>query len=67
MGSFRMGMGGLTSAAVSLLPNGTAVPMVGVMTLCALGGLVVLLIGRRSTRYRAREEDLEEEASRTII
>jgi MFS transporter, DHA1 family, multidrug resistance protein len=67
MGSFRMAMGGLTSAAVSLLHNGTALPMVGVMMLCALGGLVVLLIGRRSTRYRAREEDLEEEASRTII
>jgi MFS transporter, DHA1 family, multidrug resistance protein len=67
MGSFRMGMGGLTSAAVSLLHNGTPVPMVGVMTLCAVGGLVVLLIGRRVTHYGAREEDLEEEASRTII
>jgi DHA1 family bicyclomycin/chloramphenicol resistance-like MFS transporter len=67
MGSFRMGMGGLTSAAVSLLHNGTALPMVGVMTLCAVGGLVVLLIGRTTTQYGAREEDLEEEASRTII
>ena len=67
MGSIRMGMGGLTSAAVSLLHNGTALPMVGVMTLCALGGLALLLIGRHRTRYRVREEDLEEEASRTII
>jgi DHA1 family bicyclomycin/chloramphenicol resistance-like MFS transporter len=67
MGSFRMGMGGLTSAAVSLLHNGTALPMVGVMTLCAVGGLMVLLIGRTTTQYGAREEDLEEEASRTII
>jgi MFS transporter, DHA1 family, multidrug resistance protein len=67
MGSFRMGMGGLTSAAVSLLHNGTPVPMVGVMTLCAIAGLVLLLIGRRATHFGAREEDLEEETSRTII
>jgi MFS transporter, DHA1 family, multidrug resistance protein len=67
MGSLRMGMGGLTSAAVSLLHNGTALPMVGVMALCALGGLVLLLIGNRRTRFGAREEDLEEESARTII
>jgi DHA1 family bicyclomycin/chloramphenicol resistance-like MFS transporter len=67
MGSLRMGMGGLISAAVSLLHNGTALPMVGMMTLCAVGGLVVLLLGRTRTPYQVREEDLEEEASRTII
>lgn len=67
MGSFRMGMGGLTSAAVSILHNGTPVPMVGVMTFCAMGGLAVLLIGRQSPRFKARELDLEEESARTII
>jgi DHA1 family bicyclomycin/chloramphenicol resistance-like MFS transporter len=67
MGSLRMGMGGLISAAVSLLHNGTALPMVGMMTLCAVGGLGVLLLGRTRAPYQVREEDLEEEASRTII
>lgn len=67
MGSFRMAMGGLTSAAVSLLHNGTALPMVAVMTLCALLGLAVLLIGNRSTGFVVREQDLEEEAARSII
>ena len=56
MGSFRMGMAGLVSAAVSVWYNRTALPMVGVMTLCAVGGLAILLIGRRTVRYSAEED-----------
>ncbi len=50
MGSFRMGMGALASALVSLFHNGTAIPMVGVMLFCSLAGLAILLIGSSSLK-----------------
>lgn len=43
-GSFRMGMGGLASALVSIFHNGTAMPMVAIMVLCIVGGLIILLV-----------------------
>jgi DHA1 family bicyclomycin/chloramphenicol resistance-like MFS transporter len=61
MGSFRMAMGGLISAAVSILHNGTTLPMVSMMTFCAVTGLVLLLIGRTSVRYRASKRVAEED------
>jgi DHA1 family bicyclomycin/chloramphenicol resistance-like MFS transporter len=48
MGSFRMGFGALVSGAVSLLHNHTAIPMVGMMLVCAATGLIILLIGQRA-------------------
>ncbi|WP_114782809.1 Bcr/CflA family multidrug efflux MFS transporter [Botryobacter ruber] len=51
MGSFRMGMGGLVSAAVSVLHNNTAIPMVTVMSLCAVSGLTILLLSKRAARF----------------
>ncbi|WP_080239435.1 multidrug effflux MFS transporter [Spirosoma rigui] len=48
MGSFRMGFGALVSGAVSVLHNHTAIPMVGMMLVCAASGLVILLIGQRA-------------------
>ncbi|MGC1240469.1 MAG: multidrug effflux MFS transporter [Chryseosolibacter sp.] len=45
-GSFRMGMGGLVSALVSIFHNGTAIPMVGVMVGCVVAGLIILLAGK---------------------
>ncbi|MCC9134800.1 multidrug effflux MFS transporter [Pontibacter silvestris] len=63
MGSFRMGMGGLTSAAVSFLHNGTTLPMVSVMMLCAAVGLIILLLGNRVVRYRASRSEVEEDNS----
>ncbi|WP_192820460.1 multidrug effflux MFS transporter [Rufibacter sp. LB8] len=49
-GSFRMGMGALVSAVVSMFHNGTALPMVTVMTLCTLVGIVLYFLGRGSSR-----------------
>ena len=46
-GSFRMGMGGLVSALVSVFHNGTAMPMIGVMAGCVLVGFIVLMAGRQ--------------------
>lgn len=53
-GSFRMGMGGLASAAVSVFHNGTTIPMVAVMAGCALTGLILLLTGKNILRHQAR-------------
>ena len=64
MGSFRMGFGALVSATVSILHNNTAIPMVGVMTGCVVGGLAVLVIGQRivlhRTAHRTSNEPLAE-------
>lgn len=67
MGSFRMGYGAAISAAVSLLHNHTALPMVGVMTLCALSSLVLLLIGQRSMLYRQAQAEVGEPVSEIVL
>jgi DHA1 family bicyclomycin/chloramphenicol resistance-like MFS transporter len=58
-----MGVGGLTSAAVSALHNNTPVPMVAMMALCSLVGLFILGIGKGTVRYRARKHEVEEKPS----
>ncbi|MCC9166255.1 multidrug effflux MFS transporter [Pontibacter harenae] len=63
MGSFRMAMGGLMSAAISVLHNGTTLPMVSVMMMCAVSGLIILQIGKGTIRYRARRRVVEEDNS----
>src|SRR5690606_17285420 len=63
MGSFRMAMGGLVSAAVSFFHTGTALPMVGTMTFWALAGLSALVIGKGKVRYKARKREIEEDTS----
>ena len=62
MGAIQMGLGALASAAVGLLANGTALPMTGVMASCAFIGLLILFIGTRKIRYKAKYEDIEEQA-----
>jgi len=60
LGCFRMGMGALASAAVSLLHNGTVLPMVSIMALCAVTGLIILLIGRQTlTNVHRQEVDVD--------
>ncbi|MDN3670757.1 Bcr/CflA family multidrug efflux MFS transporter [Echinicola jeungdonensis] len=46
MGSMRMAMGGVVSAAVSVFHNGTASPMVIMMTFCSVGGLLTIIIDK---------------------
>lgn len=60
-GSFRMGIGGLVSALVSIFHNGTAMPMVGVMVGCILIGLVILAIGRPFVKPAVSEPGYEED------
>jgi DHA1 family bicyclomycin/chloramphenicol resistance-like MFS transporter len=52
-GSFRMAMGGLSSALVSVFYNGSVWPMIAVMVLCPLAGMTVIFVGRMTQKYRA--------------
>lgn len=47
MGAIQLGIGAVSTALVSILANGTAMPMAGVMCVCAVSSFVVLLVGRR--------------------
>lgn len=60
MGSLRMGFGALVSGAVSVLHNNTAIPMVGIMLICALSGLVILLFGQRAIHPAGQLEEVRE-------
>jgi DHA1 family bicyclomycin/chloramphenicol resistance-like MFS transporter len=63
LGAFRMGMGGIVSASVSVLHNNTAMPMVGIMVLCSFVGLIILAAGKTTIRYRSGKRDIDEESS----
>lgn len=63
LGAWRMGTGAMVSALVSILHNHTALPMVGVMAVCAWVSLVILLSGNAAVRIRARRKPVEEEVS----
>jgi MFS transporter, DHA1 family, multidrug resistance protein len=47
MGAIQLGIGAISTALVSILSNGTAMPMAAVMCVCAISSFVVLMIGRR--------------------
>jgi DHA1 family bicyclomycin/chloramphenicol resistance-like MFS transporter len=61
LGSFRMAMGGVVSALVSVFHNDTAIPMVTMMAACVVLGLITLTAGKITVRYRARNKDIEGE------
>ncbi|GAB3919154.1 multidrug effflux MFS transporter [Larkinella terrae] len=67
MGSFRMGVGALVSAAVSVFHNHTAIPMVGTMTVCVVSGLAIFLTGNRVIQYRNKKFGLEESLSEVAL
>ncbi len=46
MGAIQLGIGAISTALVSILNNGTAMPMSAVMCVCAISSFTVLLIGR---------------------
>ncbi len=47
MGAIQLGIGAVSTALVSVLNNGTAMPMAAVMCACAISSFTILLIGRR--------------------
>ncbi|GAB4041071.1 multidrug effflux MFS transporter [Spirosoma jeollabukense] len=67
MGSFRMGFGACVSAAVSMLHNNTAVPMVGVMLLCIVSGLVILLFGQRAIQHEREQAPIDEPMTEVML
>ncbi|WP_460638179.1 multidrug effflux MFS transporter [Larkinella harenae] len=67
MGSFRMGFGALVSASVSIFHNHTAIPMVGMMTLCVISGLAFLLLGQRIVQYRTKKTGVGESISEAML
>lgn len=67
MGSFRMGFGACVSAAVSLLHNHTAVPMVGVMMICVVSGLVILLFGQRAIQQEREQTPIDEPMTEVML
>ncbi len=67
LGSIQMGAGAFTSALVSYLNNGTAVPMTMVMACCALLSFTILLIGGRIIRSKVTVEEVQEETAEMIM
>ena len=63
MGSWRMGAGAIISALVSFLHNHTAMPMVGMMAFCSVGGLTILYMGNVLIKHRPSHLDVEDEVS----
>ncbi|HEY5691140.1 MAG TPA: multidrug effflux MFS transporter [Cyclobacteriaceae bacterium] len=63
LGSFRLGVGAFVSALVSILHDGTSMPMTFIMLCCSLIGLILLNSGLAVVRYRARKTDAEREVS----
>lgn len=47
MGTLQMGIGACASAMVSVLNNGTALPMTGIMAVCTICALILLFIGSK--------------------
>ena len=61
MGAIQMGLGAGVSALVSILQNGTQVPMAAVMACCAITAFVIFLAGRKLIIYRQGIHAVEEE------
>lgn len=67
LGSIQMGIGALTSALVSYLNNGTAIPMTIVMASCALLSFAIVMIGGRIVRNKTTIEDVQKESAEMLI
>ena len=64
MGFIQMSIGAFMSAMVSILQNGTALSMTGVMAFCSVTATIILSLGRRRILHKAsallvEEEDVE--------
>lgn len=67
LGSIQMGIGAFTSALVSYLNNGTAMPMTAVMATCAATSFVIVMICGRIIRNKITAEQVEEESAEMMM
>ena len=61
LGFIQMSLGALMSAMVSVLHNGTTVPMTGVMAFCAIAATSILMIAKKKPVQPASIQLVEEE------
>jgi DHA1 family bicyclomycin/chloramphenicol resistance-like MFS transporter len=66
MGAIQMGIGAFTAALVSVLTDGTPLPMTGVMAGCSILSFTILMIGSRIIRFKATLAEVEEETVEMI-
>ncbi|PWT72152.1 MAG: Bcr/CflA family drug resistance efflux transporter [Bacteroidetes bacterium] len=66
MGGIQLSIGALMTALVSVLTNQTALPMTGVMAICALTSFTILFVGSRIIKYRASIMEVEEQSAEMI-
>jgi DHA1 family bicyclomycin/chloramphenicol resistance-like MFS transporter len=61
MGFIQMSIGAIMSAVVSVLQNGTSLPMIGVMSLCSFSASIMLAFSHKRLLKKASKELVEEE------
>lgn len=66
MGGIQMGLGALMSAIVSILSNGTALPMTAVMAGCAITAYIILKVGTKIIKYKTSRLSVAEETVEMI-
>jgi DHA1 family bicyclomycin/chloramphenicol resistance-like MFS transporter len=67
MGSWRLGAGAIISALVSVFHNGTPLPMVATMSLCAMISLILLYAGNSTVKFRQRRRKAAEEEGTSLM
>jgi DHA1 family bicyclomycin/chloramphenicol resistance-like MFS transporter len=66
MGAMQMAIGSIMSVLVSIFQNNTAIPMTGIIALCASGALTMLLSGTKIIAYKESRAMIDEESVEMI-
>ncbi len=61
MGFIQMSIGAVMSAMVSVLQNGTSLPMTGIMAACSISASILFSFGRKIIVKKASKTLVEEE------
>ena len=57
MGAIQLGIGAVSTALVSILNNGTPMPMSAVMCVCAIFSFIILILGRNAIKKRKNDSE----------
>jgi DHA1 family bicyclomycin/chloramphenicol resistance-like MFS transporter len=63
LGCFRMGIGGIVSALVSVFHDETEMPMLVMMMFCVVSGYLILQGGKGIIQYQANRSDVKEDSA----